>query len=52
MSSFERVYVVGHTGMVGDALVRRLLHYGFEATITATRQEVDLCDADKHIWSA
>lgn len=44
MSPSERVYVAGHTGMVGHSLVRRLLYHGYEAPLTATRQEVDLCE--------
>ena len=37
----KRVYVAGHRGMVGSAIVRRLVAYGREV-ITANRAEVDL----------
>ncbi|TWT46772.1 GDP-L-fucose synthase family protein [Botrimarina hoheduenensis] len=39
-----RIYVTGHRGMVGSALVRRLLRAGFEEVLVASRQEVDLRD--------
>jgi GDP-L-fucose synthase len=37
-----RVYVAGHRGLVGSALVRRLEAEGFTNVLTATRQELDL----------
>jgi GDP-L-fucose synthase len=39
-----RVFVAGHRGMVGAALVRRLRAAGFENLITRTRAELDLTD--------
>ena len=39
-----RVYVAGHRGLVGSALVRRLRSEGFSNILTATRQELDLRD--------
>ncbi|MBT3191533.1 MAG: GDP-L-fucose synthase [Verrucomicrobia bacterium] len=45
MSAAEkRIFVAGHTGMVGHALVRRLKHYGYAPPLLATRQELDLCE--------
>jgi GDP-L-fucose synthase len=38
----ERIYVAGHRGMVGSALVRRLFAGGYQAPITRTRAELDL----------
>jgi GDP-L-fucose synthase len=38
------VYVAGHRGLVGSALVRRLEAEGFTRVLYATRQEVDLRD--------
>ena len=37
----KRVYVAGHRGMVGSAIVRRLMAYGYEV-ITAGHEQVDL----------
>jgi GDP-L-fucose synthase len=38
----KRVWVAGHRGMVGSALVRRLQVEGCEDIVTATRSELDL----------
>ncbi|MGY6277184.1 GDP-L-fucose synthase [Methylomonas sp. MgM2] len=41
-----RIFVAGHRGMVGSALVRRLQQTGYRRIITATRAELDLtCQA-------
>lgn len=40
----SRVYVAGHRGMVGSALVRRLRAKGYANLIVRTRQELDLAD--------
>ena len=37
-----RVYVAGHRGLVGSAIVRRLRVEGFDNLLTATRSELDL----------
>jgi GDP-L-fucose synthase len=39
-----RVYVAGHRGLVGSAIVRRLREEGFENLLTATREQLDLRD--------
>jgi GDP-L-fucose synthase len=39
-----RIYVAGHRGLVGSALVRRLEAEGFTQILTATRDQVDLRD--------
>jgi GDP-L-fucose synthase len=38
------IFVTGHRGMVGSALLRRLAQAGFADVVTATRQELDLRD--------
>ncbi|MET0714520.1 MAG: GDP-L-fucose synthase [Mycetocola sp.] len=40
----ERVFVAGHRGMVGSAIVRRLTALGYTEIITAARSELDLLD--------
>ena len=48
----KRVYVAGHRGMVGSALVRRLAREGCHV-LTATRAELDLTrQADVEAWMA
>ena len=38
----DTIYVAGHRGMVGGAIVRRLESLGYQAVITATHDELDL----------
>jgi GDP-L-fucose synthase len=40
----SRIYVAGHRGMVGSALVRRLKQSGYHNLITRSSQELDLRD--------
>ncbi len=39
------MYVAGHRGLVGSAIVRNLAKQGYENIVTATRSELDLLDA-------
>jgi GDP-L-fucose synthase len=39
-----RIYVAGHGGLVGSAVVRRLQAEGFKNLLTATRDQLDLRD--------
>ena len=39
-----KIFVAGHRGMVGSALVRRLHAGGYRNVLTRTRQELDLLD--------
>jgi GDP-L-fucose synthase len=39
------IYVAGHQGMVGSALVRRLQAGGYGPIVTRTRAELDLTDS-------
>jgi GDP-L-fucose synthase len=44
---FERsakIFVAGHAGMVGSAIMRRLNSLGYTDTVTASRAELDLLD--------
>ena len=40
----DKIYVAGHRGMVGSAIVRRLEKSGYENIVTRTHKEFDLCD--------
>jgi GDP-L-fucose synthase len=40
----SRVFVAGHGGLVGSAIMRRLEREGFSDVVTATRAELDLRD--------
>lgn len=44
VSKHARVYVAGHSGLVGSAITRRLRAEGFTNIITVGRSEVDLRD--------
>jgi GDP-L-fucose synthase len=44
MNKNARVFVAGHRGMVGSALVRRLAADGYENVVTRSRAELDLMD--------
>lgn len=45
MDRNEKVYVAGHRGMVGSAVVRKLQAEGFTNILTRSRAELDLLDA-------
>jgi nucleoside-diphosphate-sugar epimerase len=38
------IYIAGHGGLVGSAILRRLEREGFTNIITATREQLDLRD--------
>ena len=44
MNEGDRVYVAGHQGLVGSAIVRRLRELGFTNLLLRTRTELDLCN--------
>lgn len=52
MSLYQsRIYVAGHRGMVGSALVRAIRERGGSDIVTATHAELDLCrQADVENW--
>ena len=45
MKSNSRIYVAGHRGLVGSAIIRLLKQRGFENLITRTHAELELMDA-------
>jgi GDP-L-fucose synthase len=44
MNKSDRIFVAGHRGMVGSAIVRRLNAEGFSNLVTRDRSELDLAD--------
>ena len=44
MNKQSKIYVAGHRGLVGSAIVRELEKQGFDNIITRTHQELDLID--------
>jgi len=44
MNTSDSIYVAGHRGMVGSAVVRRLEKAGFTNILTRSRSELDLTD--------
>lgn len=44
MKKDSKIYVAGHRGMVGSAIVRRLLSAGYENLLVRTHEELDLTD--------
>ena len=43
MEKEAKIYVAGHKGMVGSAIVRRLQKEGYHSILTKTHKELDLC---------
>ena len=43
MNKNAKIYVAGHRGMVGSAIVRELQRQGYNNIITRTHKELDLC---------
>src|SRR5438874_12339495 len=46
IQSSDGIFIAGHRGMVGSALVRALESKGFANLITRDRRELDLCDSN------
>ncbi len=44
MQKKDKIYVAGHRGMVGSAMVRKLKAEGYENLLLRTRRELDLTD--------
>ena len=47
MEKDAKIYVAGHTGMVGSAIARELKRQGYENIITRTHKELDLTRQDQ-----
>ena len=46
MDKNAKIYVAGHRGMVGSAIVRELQRQGYTNIVTRTHAELDLCRQD------
>ena len=44
MTPTSRIFVAGHRGLVGSAVLRRLSDLGYQNILTATRDQLDLRD--------
>lgn len=44
MKQNSRMYIAGHTGLVGSAICRALARHGYVPPITKTHAALDLCD--------
>lgn len=44
MNKQDKIYVAGHRGLVGSAIMRKLQAEGFENLITRSSSELDLCN--------
>lgn len=44
MNHSSKIYIAGHTGMVGSALIRRLKQEGYKNLVLRTHAELDLLD--------
>ncbi len=47
MNERSRIYIAGHTGMVGSAIYRKLQDQGYRSLVTRTSKELDLKDQTK-----
>src|SRR5438105_952814 len=44
MNKKDKIYIAGHKGMVGSAILRKLQKEGFTNIVFRTSKELDLCD--------
>jgi GDP-L-fucose synthase len=53
MNKTSKIYVAGHTGLVGDAIIRQLQSQGYNNLIYYTHQEIDLTNQQQvnHLFS-
>ena len=43
----SKIYIAGHNGLVGSAILRKLREKGYNNLITQTRKELDLTNQKK-----
>jgi GDP-L-fucose synthase len=44
MEKTAKIYIAGHRGLVGSAILRRLAKEGYTKLLTASRDQLDLRD--------
>ena len=44
MKPSDKIFVAGHRGLVGSAIIRKLKSEGFHNIVTRTHDEIDLTD--------
>ncbi|MDP3790214.1 MAG: NAD-dependent epimerase/dehydratase family protein, partial [Candidatus Omnitrophota bacterium] len=49
MEKNSLIYVAGHTGLIGSAIMRKLESEGYKNIITRSRAELDLTDKQKTV---
>ena len=47
INKYSRIYIAGHYGLVGSAILRRLKKEGYKDVIFRTRKQLDLKDQNK-----
>ena len=47
ISKKSKIFVAGHKGMVGSAIIRKLKRKGFSKIIFADKKKLNLLDQDK-----
>src|SRR4030042_6615911 len=47
MDRNAKIYIAGHTGLIGSAVVRKLKSLSYKNIITRTHKEMDLTERDK-----
>ena len=47
MNYKSKIYVAGHNGLVGSAIIRELKKRGYKKIITASRNNLDLINQEK-----
>lgn len=47
MKKFSRIYIAGHTGLIGSAILRKLKAFSYPNIITRTHKALDLTDRKK-----
>ena len=47
MNKNKKIFVAGHNGHVGSAIIRRLKRFGYKNILTITRKRLDLLDQKK-----